>query len=142
MDVRKLAMALCFLILLAVGGVLYFQIERPVDVRGGSDPAIAERIEELHGPALRAMGVASLGVDPGTDDVVVVFSDGGKLGRKVAGRLPGLAGEGGCGPLAVGVAVGKAVTIWGDSDDPAFQLRLDCVIGEVLDNAAGLRDPD
>ncbi|MBL0285146.1 MAG: hypothetical protein IPQ01_15405 [Zoogloea sp.] len=142
MDVRKLAIALCFLILLAVGGVLYFQIERPVDVRGGSDQAIAERIEVLHGPALRAMGVASLGVAPGTDDVVVVFSDGGKLGRKVAGRLPGLAGGGGCGPLDVGVAVGKTVSIWGDSDDPVFQSRLDCVIGEVLGNAARLRDPD
>jgi len=142
MDVRKLAIALCFLILLAVGGVLYFQTERPVDVRVGGDPDIAERIEVLYGPALRAMGVASLGVDTRTDDVVVVFSDGGKLGRKLAARLPGLAGEDGCGPLDMGVAVGKAVTIWGDSDDPAFQPRLDCVIGEVLDKAADLRDPD
>ena len=142
MDVRKLAIALCFLILLAVGGVLYFQTERPVDVRVEGDPDIAERIEVLYGPALRAMGVASLGVAPGTDDVVVVFSDGGKLGRKVAGRLPGLAGGGGCGPLDVGVAVGKTVSIWGDSDDPVFQSRLDCVIGEVLGNAARLRDPD
>ena len=47
-----------------------------------------------------------------------------------------------CGPLDVGVAVGKTVSIWGDSDDPVFQSRLDCVIGEVLGNAARLRDPD
>jgi hypothetical protein len=89
MDVRKLVIALGALILLAVGIVLYMQVDQPVD-RRRSDPVMAAKVEVQHGPALRAMGVRSLGVDPKTSDVVVVFKGGGRLGRRVAGRLPGL----------------------------------------------------
>ena len=141
MDVRKLVIALGALILLAVGIVLYLQVDQPVD-RRRNDPVLAAKVEVQHGPALRAMGIRSLGVDPKTDDVVVVFAGGGRLGRKVAGRLPGLAGAGGCGELDVGISVGESLTAWGDAKGPSFYSRLDCVIDEVVAKAAELRDPD
>lgn len=143
MDVRKLAISLCALILLAVGTVLYFQVSGRDD--GGrlkGNPAIVQQIEARHGAALRAVGVRSLGVDPrNTEDVVVVFAGGGHLGRKVAGRLPGLVGDGGCGKLEIGISVGDVLTAWGSMDDPAFMSRLDCVVGKVVEQAAELRDP-
>jgi len=141
MDVRKLVIALGALILLAVGIVLYLQDEPPDD-RRRNDPALADRVEVTHGPALRAMGIRSLGVDPKTDDVVVVFAGGGRLGRRVAGRIPGLAGADGCGELRVGISVGESLTAWGEADSPSFHARLDCVIEEVVSRAAELRDPD
>lgn len=140
MDVRKLVIGLGALILLAVGIVLYMQIDQPLD-RRRNDPVLAEKVEIMHGPALRAMGIRSLGVDPRTDDVVVVFAGGGRLGRRVAGRLPGLAGPGGCGELEVGISVGQSLTAWGDASGPSFYERLDCVIDEVVASAAELRDP-
>jgi hypothetical protein len=141
MDVRKLVIALGLLILLAVGIVLYMQVDQPVD-RRRSDPVMAAKVEVQHGPALRAMGVRSLGVDPKTSDVVVVFKGGGRLGRRVAGRLPGLASAEGCGELEVGISVGDTLTAWGDSSSPSFYSRLDCVIDEVVSRAAELRDPE
>lgn len=141
MDVRKLVIALGALILLAVGIVLYMQVDQPVD-RRRSDPVMAAKVEVQHGPALRAMGVRSLGVDPKTNDVVVVFKGGGRLGRRVAGRLPGLASADGCGELEVGISVGDSLTAWGDSSSPSFYSRLDCVIDEVVSRAAELRDPE
>ncbi len=142
MDVRKVVIVVGVLIVLAVGLVLRFQFERPVDLSGRNDPAIAARVELHHGPALRAMGIRSLGVDRKTDDVVVVFAGGGRLGRKVAGRLPGLAGDGGCGRLDAGVSVGESLTAWGDASEPEFYARLDCVIDEVVARAAELRQSD
>ncbi len=142
MDVRKLVIALCVLTLLAVGVVLYFQQGGMPDRRAMTDPAIAEQVEVRHGPALRAIGIRSLGVDRQTDDVVVVFANGGHLGRKVAGRLPGLAGNEGCGKLDVGVAVGDSITAWGNSKSPGFYSRLDCVIEEVIAKAADLRESE
>lgn len=147
MDVRKVAIGLCVLILLAVGAVLYFQMRGPDggDMRSRKDSEVVQQIEARHGAALRAVGVRSLGVDPrNKDDVVVVFAGGGRLGRKVAGRLPGLVGNGsgGCGRLEVGISVGEALTAWGSMDDPAFMSRLDCVVGRVVEQAADLRDPD
>lgn len=144
MDVRKLAISLCALILVTVGAVLYFQTRGPdVGPRPKGNQDVIRQIEARHGAALRAIGVRSLGVDPrNAEDVVVVFSGGGHLGRKVAGRLPGLVGANGCGKLDVGIAVGDSVTAWGDMDDPAFLARLDCVVGKVVEQAASLRDPD
>ena len=142
MDVRKLVIVLCVLTLCVVGVALYFQEDGLPDRRPGIDPAIAERVEVRHGPALRAIGISSLGVDRKTDDVVVVFANGGRLGRKVAGRLPGLAGKDGCGKLDVGIAVGDSITAWGNSKSPGFYSRLDCVIEETLAKAAGLRESE
>lgn len=144
MDVRKLAVTLCVLILLVVGAVLYFQVRGQDDgMRPKSNPEVVQQIEARHGAALRAVGVRSLGVDPrNSEDVVVVFSGGGRLGRKVAGRLPGLVGGAGCGRLEVGISVGDSLTAWGSTDDPAFMSRLDCVVGKVVEQAAELRDPD
>lgn len=146
MDVRKLAVSLCVLILMVVGAVSYFQVQGRDDAMGPRNNSdIVRQIESRHGAALRAVGVRSLGVDPhNKEDVVVVFSGGGRLGRKVAGRLPGLvgSGEGGCGRLEVGISVGDALTAWGSMDDPAFMSRLDCVVGKVVEQAADLRDPD
>ena len=142
MDVRKLVVFLCVFTLIAVGVVLYFQEDRTPDRRARADPAIAEQVEARHGPALRALGISSLGVDRRTDDVVVVFSNGGRLGRKVAGRLPGLASKDGCGKLEVGIAVGDSISAWGDSKSPAFYARLDCVLEEVVASAADLRESE
>ena len=135
---------LCVLILLAVGAVLYFQVRGPDDgSRPKGNPEIVKQIEARHGAALRAVGVRSLGVDPrNSEDVVVVFSGGGRLGRKVAGRIPGLVGSGACGRLEFGVSVGESVTAWGGMDDPAFMSRLDCVVGRVVEKASELREPD
>lgn len=143
MDVRKLALTLCVLILLAVGAVLYFQVRGEDDgLRPKGNPEVVREIEARHGAALRAVGVRSLGVDPrNSEDVVVVLAGGGHLGRKVAGRLPGLVGSGGCGRLEVGISVGDSLTAWGSMDDPSFMSRLDCVVGKVVEQAAALRDP-
>ncbi|MBS0354880.1 MAG: hypothetical protein JSR83_13405 [Proteobacteria bacterium] len=143
MDVRKLAVTLCVLILLAVGAVLYFQVHISDDgVRPKGNPEIVKQIEERHGAALRAVGVRSLGVDPrNSEDVVVVLVGGGHLGRKVVGRLPGLVSSAACGRLEVGISVGDSLTAWGGMDDPAFMSRLDCVVGKVVEKAAELRDP-
>lgn len=143
MDVRKLVVALGVLIVLAVGVVLYLKLEAPPIERRRDDPALAARVEVEHGPALRAMGIRSVGVDRKTEDVVVVFAGGGRLGRRVAGRLPGLASAGGCGELDVGIAInGESLTAWGDASGPSFYARLDCVIDEVVSRAAELRDPE
>ncbi|RTL34838.1 MAG: hypothetical protein EKK49_08010 [Rhodocyclaceae bacterium] len=134
---------LCVLILLAVGAVLYFQVRTPDDgMRPKGNPEIVKQIEARHGAALRAVGVRSLGVDPrNSEDVVVVLAGGGHLGRKVAGRLPGLVSSAACGRLEVGISVGDSLTAWGSMDDPAFMSRLDCVVGKVVEQAAELRDP-
>lgn len=142
MDVRKLVVTLCIVILLAVAIVLFLQQDVAETGRPSNNPAIAEHVEVHHGPALRALGVRSLGVDRRTDDVVVVFAGGGRLGRRVAGRLPGLAGADGCGELDVGISVGETITAWGDSRSPGFRSRLDCVIAEVIEQAADLRGGD
>lgn len=142
MDVRKLVITLCIVTLLAVAIVLYLQQDVPGSGRPANNPSIADHVETHHGPALRAMGVRSLGVDQRSGDVVVVFAGGGRLGRRVAGRLPGLAGAEGCGELDVGIAVGDALTAWGDAETPDFRSRLDCVITEVVEQAADLRGGD
>ena len=97
MDVRKLVIALRVLILLAVGIVLYLQVDQPVD-RRRSDPVMAAKVEVQHGPALRAMGVRSLGVDPKTSDVVVVFK--GRASWSAGRRPPARACQ--CGRLRRG----------------------------------------
>lgn len=142
MDVSKLVVSLGVLILAAVGVVLYIQLDQPESVQGRSNPVIAAHVEAVHGPALRALGVRSLGVDHRTDDVVVVFAGGGRLGRRVAGRLPGLAGEDGCGEVDVGLSIGESITAWGGASDPTARSRLDCIITEVLNQAAELREAD
>ena len=142
MDVRKLVIVLCVLTLVVVGVALYVQEGGPPVRRPPTDPAIAESVEVRHGPALRAIGIRSLGVDRQTDDVVVVFTNGGRLGRKVAGRLPGLAGKDGCGKLDVGIVVGDSISAWGNSRSPGFYARLDCVIKEVIAKAADLRESE
>lgn len=142
MDVRKLVVALGALILVAVGVVFYIQLDQPELARPRNNPVIAAHVEAAHGPALRAMGVRSLGIDRKTHDVVVVFAGGGRLGRRVAGRLPGLAGEGACGEVDVGLSIGESITAWGDSSDPSTRSRLDCIISEVLNQAADLREAD
>ncbi|KAB2968649.1 hypothetical protein [Zoogloea sp.] len=142
MDVSKLVVSLGVLILVAVGVVFYIQLDQPELGPSRSNPAIAAHVEAVHGPALRAMGVRSLGVDHRTDDVVVVFAGGGRLGRRVAGRLPGLAGADGCGEVDVGLSIGESITAWGGSRDPSVRSRLDCIIAEVLNQAAELREAD
>ncbi len=142
MDVRKLVLTLCIVTLLAVAIVLFLQREVAETGRPSNNPAIAEHVEAHHGPALRAIGIRSLGVDRRSDDVVVVFAGGGRLGRRVAGRLPGLAGSEGCGELDVGISVGETITAWGDARAPEFRSRLDCVIAEVIEQAAELRGGD
>lgn len=138
MDVRKLVLTLCVLILLAIGVVIYFQ----TDVASSGprrDPGLAKMVDERYGAALRTMGVRSLSVDRETDDVVVVLAEAGRKGRNVARRLPGLAGKSGCGELDVGIAVGEDVEVWGSSSTPGFKARLDCVMEEVIAEAASLR---
>ncbi|MDD2989453.1 MAG: hypothetical protein PHI64_10900 [Zoogloea sp.] len=142
MDVRRLVVILCIVTLLAVGVVLFLQQEAAEVGRPANNAAIAEHVEAHHGPALRAIGVRSLGVDRRSDDVVVVFAGGGRLGQRVAGRLPGLAGAEGCGELDVGISVGEAITAWGNARAPEFRSRLDCVIAEVVEQAADLRGGD
>jgi hypothetical protein len=88
MDVRKLVVALCVVTLVAVAIVLFLQQDVAETGRPPNNPAIAEHVETRHGPALRAIGVRSLGVDRKSGDVVVVFAGGGRLGRRVAGRVP------------------------------------------------------
>ena len=142
MDVSKLVVALGAIILVAVGVVFYLQLDPPAVVGPRDNPVIAAHVEAAHGPALRAMGERSLGIDHKTDDVVVVFAGGGRLGRRVAGRLPGLAGEGACGKVDVGLSIGESITAWGDSSDPSTRSRLDCIISEVLNQASDLREAD
>lgn len=142
MDVRKLVVALCVVTLVAVAIVLFLQRDVAETGRPPNNPAIAEHVETRHGPAMRAIGVRSLGVDRKSGDVVVVFAGGGRLGRRVAGRVPGLAGVDGCGELDVGIAVGESLTAWGDARTPDFRSRLDCVIEKVLEQAADLRGGD
>ncbi|MDD3353093.1 hypothetical protein [Zoogloea sp.] len=139
MDVRKFALVLCALTFIAVGVVVYFQ-----SASGAPEPArkgVAERVETRFGGVLRALGVASVGVDQRSEDVVVVFTQGGRLNRPLAARLPGLAGPDGCGEIDVGVDVGEKVSVWGGVDAPLFERRLECVLGAVVENAARLSQP-
>lgn len=61
MDVRKLVLTLCIVTLLAVAIVLFLQRNDAETGRPSNNPAIAEHVEARHGPALRAIGVRSLG---------------------------------------------------------------------------------
>jgi hypothetical protein len=61
MDVRKLVVALCVVTLVAVAIVLFLQQDVAETGRPPNNPAIAEHVETRHGPALRAIGVRSLG---------------------------------------------------------------------------------
>lgn len=142
MDVRKLALALCVVILLAVAVVLVLRQDAERPGRPANDRTIADQVEARHGPTLRAAGIRSLSVDPRSDDVMVVFNSGGRLGRRVAGRLPGLAAADACGELDVGFSVGESITAWGNGRSPDFMPRLDCVIDKVVEQAADLRGGD
>lgn len=141
MDVRKFVLSLGGLILVAVAIVLYLRVDEG-PAAGRYDLALTERIDDRYGASLRALEVQSIGVDTKNGDVVVVFRDGARLGRKLAARLADLGNNKGCGEVDMGVAIeGEALSAWGNAEGPAFNGRVDCVIESVLDQAADLRAP-
>lgn len=137
MDARRLVMGLGAAIVVGVGALAAFaSVPGRGGERGRGHDALAAAVESEYGDALRNAGVQSVGVDPRTRDVVVVFADVRPGGRPV-GRLAGLAGPEGCGETDLGVEVAGQITAWGQ--DGVRRERMRCVLDAVVTQMAVLR---
>ena len=136
MDVRRLVMGLGVLIVVGVGAVAVLGPELSGARAANGGGALAQAVESEYGDALRNAGVQSVGVDPRTQDVVVVFADVRPGGRPV-GRLVGLAGPEGCGETDLGIEVAGQITAWGQAGVRRERMR--CVLDAVVTRMAVLR---
>jgi len=139
MDVRKLAIVLCILVLTLTGVALVYRWDLPSGGVSERASSVAAELDARHGATWRACGVKSLGVDPRTHDVVVVFAKT-EPGRKGVGRVPALASSEGCGELDMGIDATEPLSVWGETGGKEFMGRVDCVVDSVIARIPEMRD--